>query len=160
MSLGGQLLLLVSRQPRSFGRCSTVYVIADYKFSLFKKINYFLYVYVVYFVYVYDYVDFFLTVSGTICVRIAIFPLVILAQRNAAHMHNHMPTMQRLQEKMTRARGSGDLNEGLILFYANEAKSICNHKETLSLERQNTNRIFCFVTTPTKIPASDFLKRS
>lgn len=50
---------------------------------------------------------------GTICIRIAIFPLVILAQRNAAAMHNHLPTMQRLQEKMTLARMSGDVQEGL-----------------------------------------------
>lgn len=52
-------------------------------------------------------------VIGTICIRIAIFPLVILAQRNAAAMHNHLPTMQRLQEKMTLARMSGDVQEAV-----------------------------------------------
>jgi YidC/Oxa1 family membrane protein insertase len=52
-------------------------------------------------------------VIGTICVRLAIFPLVILAQRNAAQMHNHMPTMQRLQERMSVARMSGDPAEAM-----------------------------------------------
>lgn len=31
---------------------------------------------------------------GTICVRTLIFPLVIVAQRNAAKMNNYMPQMQ------------------------------------------------------------------
>jgi len=45
---------------------------------------------------------------GTICVRFAMFPLVILAQRNAVDLQNNMPTMQRLQERMIAARRSGD----------------------------------------------------
>ena len=48
-------------------------------------------------------------IAGTICVRIAMFPLVILGQRNAAEMHNHMPTIQRLQQRMSAARRAGDL---------------------------------------------------
>lgn len=36
------------------------------------------------------------------------FPLVILAQRNAAKMNNVMPQMQALQVKMTEARQSGN----------------------------------------------------
>ena len=51
----------------------------------------------------------------TVCIRLAIFPLVIMAQRNAAQMHNHMPTITRLQEKMTRARASGDVTEGKLI---------------------------------------------
>jgi hypothetical protein len=39
---------------------------------------------------------------------VAIFPLVILAQRNAIELQNNMPTMQRLQERMILARRSGD----------------------------------------------------
>ncbi|PVD20386.1 hypothetical protein C0Q70_18540 [Pomacea canaliculata] len=53
-------------------------------------------------------------VAGTICVRLLMFPLVIKSQRNAAHMHNHMPTMTRLQEKFTQARQSGNVVEASI----------------------------------------------
>lgn len=47
-------------------------------------------------------------ILGTICVRILIFPLVIIAQRNAAIMNNHMPRLQELQVKMSEARQSGN----------------------------------------------------
>ncbi|XP_044732289.1 mitochondrial inner membrane protein OXA1L-like [Chrysoperla carnea] len=47
-------------------------------------------------------------VIGTMCVRILIFPLVIIAQRNAAIMNNHMPRLQELQVKMSEARQSGN----------------------------------------------------
>lgn len=45
---------------------------------------------------------------GTVCVRVIILPLVIMAQRNAAKMSNNMPQMQVLQMKMTEARQSGN----------------------------------------------------
>ncbi|XP_047996074.1 mitochondrial inner membrane protein OXA1L-like [Leguminivora glycinivorella] len=45
---------------------------------------------------------------GTIVVRIAMFPLVIMAQRNTAVMNNHLPEIQLLQVKMTQARQSGN----------------------------------------------------
>lgn len=45
---------------------------------------------------------------GTVCVRTFLFPLVILAQRNAAKMHNNMPQIQAYQMKMTEARQMGD----------------------------------------------------
>uniref|UniRef100_A0A1A9X338 Membrane insertase YidC/Oxa/ALB C-terminal domain-containing protein n=1 Tax=Glossina brevipalpis TaxID=37001 RepID=A0A1A9X338_9MUSC len=45
---------------------------------------------------------------GTVVVRTLIFPLVILAQRNAAKMTNYMPQLQTLQLKMTEARQSGN----------------------------------------------------
>lgn len=48
---------------------------------------------------------------GTICVRTIIFPLVIMAQRNAAKMNNNMPQMQHLQMKMTEARQTGNALE-------------------------------------------------
>jgi len=57
-----------------------------------------------------------LLVVGTVLVRIAIFPLVILAQRNAAEMANHMPTMNRLQLRITEARRTGDASDGLFAF--------------------------------------------
>ncbi|KAI0211068.1 Mitochondrial inner membrane protein OXA1L [Lamellibrachia satsuma] len=47
-------------------------------------------------------------VAGTITLRLCVFPLVILAQRNAASMHNHMPTVQKLQERFTKSRMSGN----------------------------------------------------
>uniref|UniRef100_W8BGV9 Mitochondrial inner membrane protein OXA1L n=1 Tax=Ceratitis capitata TaxID=7213 RepID=W8BGV9_CERCA len=45
---------------------------------------------------------------GTLVVRTIIFPLVIMAQRNAAKLNNFMPQMQVLQVKMTEARQSGN----------------------------------------------------
>lgn len=41
------------------------------------------------------------------------FPLVILAQKNTAMTHNHTPIMQKLQEKFTKARQSGNPIEGV-----------------------------------------------
>lgn len=55
---------------------------------------------------------------GTVVVRTIIFPLVILSQRNAAKMNNHMPQMQILQLKMTEARQSGNAIDSAR--YANE----------------------------------------
>ncbi|XP_025834334.1 mitochondrial inner membrane protein OXA1L-like [Agrilus planipennis] len=45
---------------------------------------------------------------GTIIVRVLMFPLVIISQRNAAKMNNYMPQMQILQLKMTEARQIGN----------------------------------------------------
>ncbi|XP_063232812.1 mitochondrial inner membrane protein OXA1L [Bacillus rossius redtenbacheri] len=47
-------------------------------------------------------------VIGTVVVRMALFPLVIKAQRNAAKMNNYMPQLQVLQMKMTEARETGN----------------------------------------------------
>lgn len=45
---------------------------------------------------------------GTIIIRICMFPLVIISQRNAAKMNNYLPQMQALQLRMTEARQSGN----------------------------------------------------
>nr|CAH7738488.1 unnamed protein product [Callosobruchus chinensis] len=45
---------------------------------------------------------------GTLVIRICLFPLVIITQRNAAKMNNYMPQMQALQLKLTEARQSGN----------------------------------------------------
>lgn len=45
---------------------------------------------------------------GTVIVRTILFPLVIMAQRNAAVMHNNMPQLQVLQAKMSEARQTGN----------------------------------------------------
>ena len=50
--------------------------------------------------------------SGVLTVRVAMFPLVIKAQRNAAKMTNNMPQLQVLQQKVTEARQSGNALEG------------------------------------------------
>lgn len=45
---------------------------------------------------------------GTVVIRILIFPLVIMAQRNAARMSNNLPQMQFLQMKLTESRQMGN----------------------------------------------------
>lgn len=45
---------------------------------------------------------------GTICVRVILFPLVVMAQRNGAKLANNMPQLQILQAKMTEARQMGN----------------------------------------------------
>lgn len=45
---------------------------------------------------------------GTLIIRLLIFPLVIIGQRNAAKMNNCLPEMQALQVKMSEARQRGD----------------------------------------------------
>ncbi|XP_022824538.1 mitochondrial inner membrane protein OXA1L-like [Spodoptera litura] len=47
-------------------------------------------------------------VIGTICVRLVMFPLVIISQRNTAVMNNNLPEIQLLQMKMTEARQTGN----------------------------------------------------
>lgn len=47
-------------------------------------------------------------VTGTIIVRLVMFPLVVKSQRNAAKMQNNMPELQVLQAKMTEARQTGN----------------------------------------------------
>lgn len=64
---------------------------------------------------------------GTIVVRTIIFPLVILAQRNAAKMSNNMPQMQVLQMKMTEARQSGNSIESAR--YAQEMMLFMKEKD-------------------------------
>ncbi|RZC41436.1 mitochondrial inner membrane protein OXA1L, partial [Asbolus verrucosus] len=45
---------------------------------------------------------------GTLFIRLLMFPLVIIAQRNAARMNNYMPQLQAIQLKMTEARQMGN----------------------------------------------------
>ncbi|XP_050679326.1 mitochondrial inner membrane protein OXA1L [Leptidea sinapis] len=45
---------------------------------------------------------------GTVVVRVLMFPLVIMSQRNTAKMNNHLPEIQTLQLKMTQARQTGN----------------------------------------------------
>ncbi|XP_071557693.1 mitochondrial inner membrane protein OXA1L [Temnothorax nylanderi] len=47
-------------------------------------------------------------VTGTVCARVLIFPLVIRAQRNMIQLTNHMPVVQEMHMKLTEARKSGD----------------------------------------------------
>jgi hypothetical protein len=54
--------------------------------------------------------------TGTVVVRILIFPIVILSQRNSAKMSNNLPQLQTLQLKMTEARQTGNQLEGKLCF--------------------------------------------
>lgn len=45
---------------------------------------------------------------GTVVVRLLMFPLVVIAQRNGARMNNYLPQLQVLQLKMTEARQTGN----------------------------------------------------
>lgn len=64
---------------------------------------------------------------GTVVVRTLIFPLVIMAQRNAAKMNNNMPQMQLLQVKMTEARQSGNAIDSAR--YAQEMMTFMKEKD-------------------------------
>ena len=48
---------------------------------------------------------------ATLCLRLLMFPVVLMSQRNMAHMNNNMPQMGALQEKITDARRRGDMYE-------------------------------------------------
>ncbi|KAK7079365.1 Mitochondrial inner membrane protein oxa1l, partial [Halocaridina rubra] len=45
---------------------------------------------------------------ATVCIRMLIFPMVLLSQKNAAKMNNNLPQLQTLQMKLTEARQSGN----------------------------------------------------
>lgn len=63
---------------------------------------------------------------GTLVIRFALFPLVIMAQRNAAKMNNHLPQMQVIQLKMTEARQSGNQME--VARYSQELMMFMKEK--------------------------------
>ncbi|XP_045463434.1 mitochondrial inner membrane protein OXA1L isoform X2 [Harmonia axyridis] len=45
---------------------------------------------------------------GTLIIRLAMFPLVVIAQRNSAKMANNLPGLQAIQMKLTEARQCGN----------------------------------------------------
>jgi len=51
----------------------------------------------------------------TVLMRLLLFPVVVMAQRNMANMANHSPQLAVLQEKMTDARRRGDMFESAKL---------------------------------------------
>ncbi|KAL0821174.1 hypothetical protein ABMA28_005793 [Loxostege sticticalis] len=63
---------------------------------------------------------------GTICVRVVMFPLVIMSQRNSATMNNNLPEIQLLQLKMTQARQTGNQLESAR--YAQEMMAFMKEK--------------------------------
>ncbi|XP_011547942.3 mitochondrial inner membrane protein OXA1L [Plutella xylostella] len=63
---------------------------------------------------------------GTVVVRLAMFPLVIMSQRNSAVMNNHLPQIQLLQLKMTEARQTGNQLEAAR--YAQEMVAFMKEK--------------------------------
>lgn len=65
-------------------------------------------------------------VIGTVVVRLAMFPLVIMSQRNTALMNNNLPEIQLLQLKMTQARQTGNQLEAAR--YAQEMMQFMKQK--------------------------------
>lgn len=63
---------------------------------------------------------------GTVVVRVVMFPLVIMAQRNTALMNNNLPEIQTLQLKMTQARQTGNQLEAAR--YAQEMMAFMKEK--------------------------------
>ncbi|XP_075979419.1 mitochondrial inner membrane protein OXA1L-like [Anticarsia gemmatalis] len=63
---------------------------------------------------------------GTVVVRVAMFPLVILSQRNTARMNNNLPEIQLLQLKMSQARQTGNQLEAAR--YAQEMMAFMKEK--------------------------------
>ncbi|XP_068622658.1 mitochondrial inner membrane protein OXA1L-like [Battus philenor] len=63
---------------------------------------------------------------GTVVVRVLMFPLVIMSQRNTAIMNNNLPEIQVLQLKMTQARQIGNQLEAAQ--YAQEMMSFMKQK--------------------------------
>lgn len=63
---------------------------------------------------------------GTVVVRVVMFPLVIMSQRNAAAMNNNLPEIQLLQMKMSEARKTGNQLEAAR--YAQEMMTFMREK--------------------------------
>lgn len=55
------------------------------------------------------------------------FPLVIIAQRNAARMNNYLPQMQAIQLRMTEARQTGNQLE--VARYSQELMLFMKEKQ-------------------------------
>ncbi|KAK2719967.1 hypothetical protein QYM36_004020, partial [Artemia franciscana] len=55
--------------------------------------------------------------AGTVAVRLALFPLVVKAQINAAHFSEHMPQFQRLQQNFNEAKAYGNKLEAARLMH-------------------------------------------
>lgn len=66
-------------------------------------------------------------VIGTIVIRVCMFPLVVVAQRNAARMNNYLPQLQVLQLKMTEARKAGNQLE--VARYSQEMMGFMKDKQ-------------------------------
>ncbi|XP_012280584.1 mitochondrial inner membrane protein OXA1L [Orussus abietinus] len=64
---------------------------------------------------------------GTLCVRLILFPVVIMSQKNAAKLNNNLPQMQHLQQKVSEARTSGNQLE--VLRYSQEMYAFMNEKK-------------------------------
>lgn len=53
-------------------------------------------------------------VATTVCLRIVVFPIMVLAQRNMVRVNNHMPTMQKLQIEAQLASMRGNTQQALF----------------------------------------------
>lgn len=84
-------------------------------------------------------------VLGTLVIRFCMFPLVVIAQRNAARMNNYMPQMQALQLKMTEARQMG--NQLDVARYSQELMLFMKEKKLNPLKNMIVPlaQVCCFV---------------
>jgi len=65
-------------------------------------------------------------ILATLCMRLVMFPFMVMAQKNMANMNNNMPAMSALQEKISDARRRGDLFEMAQL--TQELQTLSNKK--------------------------------
>lgn len=65
-------------------------------------------------------------IVGTVCIRMVIFPLVIMTQRHVGHFNNSMPQVVHLQQRFSEARKAGDQIEAQR--YASEIATFMKEK--------------------------------
>lgn len=65
-------------------------------------------------------------ILGTVVIRLLMFPLVVISQRNGAKMANNLPKMQEIQQKMSDARLSGNAIE--VARYSQELMAFMSKK--------------------------------
>jgi len=53
-------------------------------------------------------------VATTVCLRVLVFPIMVLAQRNMARVNNHLPTLQKLQIEAQLAAMRGNTQQSLF----------------------------------------------
>ncbi|XP_050399668.1 mitochondrial inner membrane protein OXA1L isoform X2 [Patella vulgata] len=78
----------------------------------------------------------------TVMLRTVMFPVVVKARKNAINLHNHMPTMTKLQQRFTDARSSADPMEA--------AKA--GHELATFMQRNNINPVKSFMIPMIQMP--------
>lgn len=81
-------------------------------------------------------------VVTTICMRVLVTPLVIIAQRNAANMTRVLPEMEQIQVKLTEARQMGNATESAR--YSQESVQL--------MDRENVNPLKYMIVPMAQAP--------